>query len=666
MATRTMTAEARIVARDGTGRVFNDVSRKIENISRAAKRANAASNAAAARTARVLDWQVRQADRVGSAVNMAAAGIASRVLGPAAIGYGMKLATDQAISLERTMIEVGKATNASGDDLKAYERSILDLSRATGKTKEEIGSIMAAAAFAGRPTQDLTRYTEYAAKATAAWGTSAAETGQALAEIANTYKASQSRLEEIGDAINYVADNAAARESDLIEFIRRSGAAGDQAGLTAEQTIAMGAAMKEVGVNTEVAANTFNTLMNMMALGDKFLDSSKEGFAALGLNAAKVQKEFAKKPLETTVKLLERINKVADPIKRAEILTDLFGKEYQDNIAILAGNISGVQRALGLVGDKSKYAGSVFANFTTSINTDVGRLDRAARAIEVLGVRAGNAFKGIAGGIAEEINQVVDRIEKGETILDRLEAQRRARDVAAGRDPDAGKKALEAEIKEQQEAGAQIREWLFGDKDMTLQRWIFPSIGDQQRSVRAAVDADLIRDQQEAADLRERAERQRASGHFGLRDTERRLYQVNSRLENRRLYEKRMYEMQQELSATDARLTRLRGPGFEAFGRIDGPINAGPLTGGTSAGGTGFGNFGSLLNSLTDIKATVDQPVPVDVTGQVSLDPASKVDVNVKVSVEGDGRVTGMSAASSGNAQGRVGTSMPHIKAGPR
>jgi TP901 family phage tail tape measure protein len=608
---------------------------------------------------------MRQADRIGSAVNGALLAGASRVLAPAAVGYGIKLATDQAISLERTMIEVGKATNASGDDLKAYENSILDLSRATGKTKEEIGSIMAAAAFAGRPTQDLTRYTEYAAKATAAWGTSAEETGQALAEIANTYKASQSRLEQIGDAINYVADNAAARESDLIEFIRRSGVAGDQAGLSAEQTIAFGAAMKEVGVNTEVAANTFNTLMNMMALGDEFLDSSKEGFAALGLNAAKVQKEFAKKPLETTVKLLERISKIKDPIKAAEIRTALFGKEYQDNVAILSGNLGGLEKALGLVGDKSKYAGSVFSNFTTSINTDVGKLDRAARSLEVLGVRTGNAFKGIAGSVAEEINQAVDKIERGETILDRLEAQRRAREVAAGRDPDAAAKALEAEAKEQQEAGAKIREWLFGDKDMTLNRWVFPTLSDQQRSVREAVTADLIRDQQEAADLQARAERQRASGHFGLRDTERRLYQVNSRLESRRLYERQMYAMQQELNANDSRLTRMSGPGFEAFGRAGGPVNAGPLVGATSAGAVGFGNFGSLLNSLTDIKATVDQPVPVDVTGQVSLDPASKVDVRVNVSVDG-GRVTDMSASSSGNAQGSVGTSMPHIKAGPR
>jgi TP901 family phage tail tape measure protein len=688
-----MTAEARITAKDSTGRVFNDISQKIDAVSKAAHRANAASNTTAARTARVLDHQMRQADRIGSAVNGALVAGASRVLAPAAVGYGIKLATDQAISLERTMIGVGKATNASGDDLKAYEKSVLDLSRATGKTKEEIGSIMAAAAFAGRPTQDLTRYTEYAAKATAAWATSAEETGQALAEIANTYKASQSRLEEIGDAINYVADNAAARESDLIEFIRRSGAAGDQAGLSAEQTIAFGAAMKEVGVNTEVAANTFNSLMNMMALGDEFLDSSKEGFAALGLNAAKVQKEFAKKPLETTVKLLERLAKIEDPIKAAEIRTALFGKEYQDNIAILSNNLSGLAKALGLVGDRSKYAGSVYSNFTTSINSDVGKLDRAARSLEVLGVRTGNAFKGIAGAVAEEINKAVDKIERGETILDRLEAQRRARDVAAGRDPDAATKALEAEAKEQLEAGARIRELVFGDKDMTLQRWIFPTQEDMRKAVRSAVAEDRTSDQRRAADLQSRLGKMNDPNARVPADVknvlQRELAQVEARLENRRLYERRGMDDQRTLDDLNRRIEYAQNrPDWGGFGRAQGegwkgsrPLATdGAMPGGTSAGTVGFGDFGSLLNSLTDIKATVEQPidvtgkvdatvqqpVPVDVTGKVDAEVKGAATVNVRVQVEGGGRVTGMSAQSSGTIQANVGTSMPHIKAGPR
>lgn len=58
-----------------------------------------------------------------------------------------------------------------------------------------------------------------------------------------------------------------------------------------------------------------------------------------------------------------------------------------------------------------------------------------------------------------------------------------------------------------------------------------------------------------------------------------------------------------------------------------------------------------------NITAKVESPVPVDVTGKVALDPASKVDVNVNVKVQGQATVTGQSVTAGGNAKGSVGTS---------
>lgn len=58
-----------------------------------------------------------------------------------------------------------------------------------------------------------------------------------------------------------------------------------------------------------------------------------------------------------------------------------------------------------------------------------------------------------------------------------------------------------------------------------------------------------------------------------------------------------------------------------------------------------------------NITAKVESPVPVDVTGKVALDPASKVDVNVSVKVQGQATVTGQSVTAGGNAKGSVGTS---------
>ncbi|CAH1649634.1 hypothetical protein CHELA40_10251 [Chelatococcus asaccharovorans] len=347
-------------------------------------------------------------------------GMGGPLLGAAGAGFAIKQATESSLSLEKTMTEVARATDASGTALKAYEQKVLDIARATGKTKEEIGSMLASAGFAGRPAQELVRFTEYASKATTAWGTTAEDTGQALAEIGNIFRAHQARIEEIGDAVNTVADGAAASEPDLLEFIRRAGAVGDQAGFTAEQVISFGAAFKEIGTRTDVAATAFNALVNSLTLGAEFTKHAEEGFKALGINIRKFQKSFVSKPLETTLELLEKITAIKDPLKRASILNDIYGKEYGDDIARLTGNMEGLHRILGMVADRTKYLGSVQKNFDTAINTDVNKIARATQALDVLAARAGNAFKVIAGGAAQEVNSLVDSIEKGDSLFQRV------------------------------------------------------------------------------------------------------------------------------------------------------------------------------------------------------------------------------------------------------
>ncbi len=618
-----MVAQAVITAADKTGNIFNRIAGKM----------------------RGLDHQAKAVNRSMAAQGTILAGVGralAPIITPVAIGYGVKKLADNSLSLEKTMIEVGKATNTSGDELKTYEKAILDLARATGQSKEEIGSMLAAAGFAGRPTQDLVRFTEYAAKATTAWGTSAEETGQALAELANTYKAGQSRLEEIGDAINYVADNAAAREADLIQFVRDSGAAGDQAGLSAEQTIAFGAALKEVGMRTEVASSTFNSLVNAMALGDKFLDSSKEGYAALGLSAAKVQKEFAKKPLETTVKLLERLAKIKDPIKAAEIRTALFGKEYQDNVAILSNNLVGLSKALGLVSDKGRYAGSVMENFNNAIDSDVGRISKATQALDVLMTRSGRAFKEAAGGLAIEINKLVEASERGDGFFDRLEARRKAynRERYGSDDPP---------IMDGDPGGILIQQQV--QKDLENSDLWKKSIFDTSETKASAEEAG-----------RQRAIAERTAEQEAV------ISRMNSLLEESR----RLGGIDQsKLRFKDDTLT---GAVAENARRLSlAQEDARRIEQGRYAGGRPtypWAGDDSDARISRDLRFPLTAPMPperpIDVTGKVELDPSSKVDVNVKISVEGDGRVTSMSASSGGNAQGNVGTSMPHIKAGPR
>lgn len=589
---------------------------EIDRTTNALKRQEAAAKAAlrpgaAGRLGRLTDTieaerlnrrQLQQGGGGGQVGGMlAGAGVAR--FGAAAAGIGgaayvvgdqIRRAAGSAISFERSMIEVGKATDSSGAELDAYGERILKLTRDTGKTKEELSSILSSAGFAGRPKDELMDFTEYASKATVAWQTSAEETGQALAEIGNIYEANQKRIEEIGDAINTMADNSASRETDLLEFMRRAGASSRLAGISAEHMLAFGAAMKEVGVRNEVAATAFEALLNVMKLGEEFSKSAGKGLKELGVNSTKMRKAFVAKPVETMIGLLEKLDKVADPLKKAEIMTNLFGKEYQDDIAKLLNALPKLSQNLAMMSDKAKLAaGGVRSQFAQNLGKDVMKIDRATRAIDVLYTRLGDPIKVQMGGVAEQVNTLVDSLEKGDTILQRL-----VKRLTGG---EAGKLIELPELNGEGSLERWFEEklpWLSGKKwNDELDKWI------------GKTGADTDRMNREDAEAKRAAERQAifdAPGDIERKIQRQREAQDQSRREAATSSGMRRSTAIEQVGRSDAEIKRLEGElakAWEAIGEmrardkrergafgLDGPTGKG---GAIEPGSFGFGLHGT-------------------------------------------------------------------------
>lgn len=311
------------------------------------------------------------------------------------------------LDLERAMYDVSRATDASGKDLAAYQKEIVRLSLATGKAAPELAAMLAAAGFAGRPKDELMDFTRYAGQAMTAWGTTADETGQALAEIGSIYQANQKRIEEIGDAINTAADQSASKETDLLEVLRRVGASGRMLGVSAEQTLALGAALREVGTQPAVVGTALQALFTNLSLGDGATKEFADGLKAIGMNAKKLQKNVRKDATGAIVDLLKRIEQVPDKLKKVEVLKNLFGREYADNMGALLNNLPGLERMLALMANKKNYAGSVARDAAKRLQTDVSRLERAQEAINELARRVGEPLKIAAGSVAEGINTLL-------------------------------------------------------------------------------------------------------------------------------------------------------------------------------------------------------------------------------------------------------------------
>lgn len=444
-------AEALITARSRLREGLGQATRELDAFRRLQSRSSSAFSSSAARqnaaAARQAAFQSRTFGREGSIA--ALAGTSARALGAVGGAYAaisaVRHAEKSARSFEKEIYSVQRATDTSGDALKAQENTLLDLSRATGKTKEELAQLYAAGGFAGRPARELARFTEYAAKATVSWGTNAEETGQAMAEIGNIYQVNQRRIEEIGDVINTVADKSASKEKDLLEYLTRVGGAGKSLGISAENMIAFGAAMKEVGVRTDVAATGIQAVFNKALVQD---DDFDEELKKIGVNVKSFRKLVDKDATGAILVMLKALDKLKGA-KRQGALKDMFGLEYADDVGRLSGSLPRLIELLAVANDRKNALGTVRKDFTLALTKDFNKVERATASMEVMAVRIGNSLKSIGGSAAEAINEVVDTIEQAEQRADRLkridaEAKKRAGEVdSAPSSPSAPEKSTE-------------------------------------------------------------------------------------------------------------------------------------------------------------------------------------------------------------------------------
>ncbi|SBW14305.1 hypothetical protein BR10RB9215_C11131 [Brucella sp. 10RB9215] len=75
--------------------------------------------------------------------------------------------------------------------------------------------------------QELTKFSEMAAKVSVAWDTSQGETGDALAKIKTQLGFNVDQIGLHADAINHLANNTASAARDLVEFDKRVAATGN-------------------------------------------------------------------------------------------------------------------------------------------------------------------------------------------------------------------------------------------------------------------------------------------------------------------------------------------------------------------------------------------------------------------------------------------------------
>ena len=323
-----------------------------------------------------------------------------------------------AIKFEEAFADVRKVVDGTPAQLSAVRSEIVDMSKRLPVTAEGLASIYAAAGQSGVALQELGKFSEMAAKVSVAWDTSQAETGDALAKIKTQLGFNVDQLGLHADAINHLANNTASAANDLVDFDKRVAAVGKMYGFTDTQTLAFGASMISAGAQSEVAATSFRNMGKALTIGERATKKQREAFSKLGIDAVKTAKSMQKNALETTLDVLDRIQKLPE-WQRNSIASALFGDEARGLLPVIA-DARELRRELAMVGTEANYSGSAFQEYLVRSQTTANALQLIGNKIKAVGIGIGDSWLPTIQQLGLGIGDVLDTLEKRVGVLDQV------------------------------------------------------------------------------------------------------------------------------------------------------------------------------------------------------------------------------------------------------
>lgn len=317
-------------------------------------------------------------------------------------------ATKKAIEFESTMADVAKVVDGLRDQNGAFTKSyyemsdaLLNMSKSIPMTADALGQIMASAGQAGIASEDLTKFTETAAKMGVAFDTTAEQAGEWMATWRTALNLSQTQVAALGDQLNYLGNTTSENALKLSEVVTRVGALGQTAGLSAGEVAALAASMP--GVTAEISATGIKSMMIAMTAGASATSKQAAVLQQLGFTASDMANRMQTDAKGAIIDLLGTIKQLP-AAEQTAALSQYFGKESVSSIAPLLKNLGYLQQQFAKVGDASAYSGSMEAEYAVRADTTANKLQLMQNKLAVLQVRIGNKILPYVNDALDELS----------------------------------------------------------------------------------------------------------------------------------------------------------------------------------------------------------------------------------------------------------------------
>ena len=336
--------------------------------------------------------------RAKPTLNDVALGI-GKVVGATA---GLAAVSKSAIEFETAMAGVKKVVDGTPEQMARLSDQVKDLAYELGKTPEAVAEIAAMGGQLGIAFDRLPEFTRLAGQMSVAFGMTAEQAAEAAAKISNVFGITLEEMRGLGDAINVLGNNTAAKEAEITAAMLRIGGTAKQFGLAAEQAAALADAFIALGKPPEVAATAINALLTKLQTAPAQGKEFQKALDGLGISANELARNIRENPERAIVDFLGKLEQM-DKQSRSIALTKLFGAEYADDISLAAGSLDTLRKAFGLVADKAQTAGAMQREFEAAMNTTGAKIEQAKIALENIVKTIGAQLLPVIGTVADGI-----------------------------------------------------------------------------------------------------------------------------------------------------------------------------------------------------------------------------------------------------------------------
>ena len=317
---------------------------------------------------------------------------------------------DPAIKFESAMADVRKVVDFdTPEQFKEMGNDILKLTRTIPMAGEEIAAIVAAGGQSGVARENLLGYAKDAATMGVAFDMAAGDAGEAMATMANVLGKPITEMAQFGDVINHLSDNANSKAKDIVNVITRVGSDTRMLGLSENQAAALGSTFLSMGKAPELAAQAVKGMSSaflQLKAGAHEKELKQLGFTTKSFAAA-----MNKDAQGAISSFIEKVKKMPKD-KQYPLLAKVFGKQYADDVLLLAQNTGEYNRQLSLLQETDangnlKYIGSMQREFENRSNTTENKLTKLKNSLTEIAEKIGRAFLPVITSFVENITPVI-------------------------------------------------------------------------------------------------------------------------------------------------------------------------------------------------------------------------------------------------------------------